>query len=193
MPDTTDLVLPLTDVSHLFNAPRVDPLSRSPAEVLGTSGVDYLFSLLHMNWKRARSRRLVVLLPPEKVTAASAAQATRGLHRVMAYRIERELLELRSLHRHGWKVTGIAVLLLAACLGISSLFRSDVTSGLGPLLRQTLESGFEIVGWVLLWRPIELLGYVPVGIRFRIATLRAIRSMDVEIRPDDGPSSALQA
>ena len=39
-----------------------------------------------------------------------------------------------------------------------SLFASELTAGLRPLLRKTLEYGLEIVGWVMLWYPIEVLG-----------------------------------
>ena len=42
--DAGKLILPLTDIAHLFNAPRIEPLSRSPPEMLGVSGVDYLLS-----------------------------------------------------------------------------------------------------------------------------------------------------
>jgi hypothetical protein len=194
MKGPTELALPLTDLSHLFNAPRVDPFSRSPAEVLGTSGLDYLFGLLHMERKQARASKLVILLPPARASAASAEQTTLALHRVIDHRLERERRELRGNYRYGWKVAGIAVVLLALCLAVSSLFGSDVTAGMRPLVRRTSEYGFEIVGWVLLWHPIDVLGFMPLAFHLRIRTLQALRSMAVEIRPDEPlPPSGPQA
>jgi hypothetical protein len=168
----------------LFNAPRIDPLSRSPAEALGVSGVEHLLNLLHMDKRRQRARRLVLLLPPEKASSASAEQTARALRRVVELRIERERRELRSTYRNAWQMTGIAVILLAVCLGLASIFTSDLTERLRPLTRQTFEYGFEIIGWVLLWHPIDVLAFAPLATRARIRALRALASMDVVVRAD---------
>jgi len=178
------LVFQLTDIADLFNAPRIDPQSRSPAEVLGVSGVDYLLDLLHMNKKMQRVRTLVILLPPDRAPSAAAEQITRALHRVAEQRIDRERRALRGTYRSGWKMFGIAVILLAVCLGLASIFTSDLTERMRPLARTTFEYGFEIIGWVLLWHPIDVLAFAPLAIRSRITALHALASMDVVIRAD---------
>jgi Na+/H+-dicarboxylate symporter len=99
-------------------------------------------------------------------------------------RIERERRELRNTYRNGWQMTGIAVILLAVCLGLASIFTSDLTEKLRPLTRRTFEYGFEIIGWVLLWHPIHVLAFAPLPIRARISALHALASMDVVIRAD---------
>jgi hypothetical protein len=170
-----EIALPLTDIAHLFNAPRIDPLSRSPAEVFGISGIDHLLSLLHMDKQRQRARKLALLLPPGKVPPASAAEIGRALRHVVELRIERERRELRGTYRSGWQMTAIAVILLAICLGLASIFTSDLTEGLRPLTRQTFEYGFEIIGWVLLWYPIDVLAFAPLAIRARITALQGAR------------------
>ena len=108
-----EIALPLTDIAHLFNAPLIDPLSRSPAEVLGVSGVDRLLNLPHMDKRRQQARKLVLFLPPEKVSSASAEETACALRRVVELRIERERRELRGTYRSGWQMTGIAVILRA--------------------------------------------------------------------------------
>ena len=69
---------PLTDVAHPFNAPRIDPLSRSPTEVLGASGVECLLDLLLADKKRQRVRTPVLLLAPEMASSSSSNAATSG-------------------------------------------------------------------------------------------------------------------
>ena len=182
--DSGELALPLTEIGHLFNAPRIDPLSHSPAEVLGVSGVDYLLTLLHMNKKRQRARTLSLLLPPEKASAALAEQTTRALHRLAEWRIVQQRQELRNTYRYGWKVFGVAMVILMICLAFSSLFTSDLTEWMRPLTRTTFEYGFEIIGWVMLWHPIEVLGFTPLAIRSRIAALQTLAAVDVVIQPD---------
>jgi hypothetical protein len=181
-----ELVLSLADIVHLFNAPRIEPLSRSPPEVLGVSGVDYLLSLLHLDKKWQRARRLAILLPPGKATPALAEQTTRALHRMAALRIEQQRRQLRDTYRYGWKAAGIAVVILAVCLSLSSLFTSEQAEATRPLLRKTFEYGFEIVGWVILWHPIEVLVFEPLAIRSRIAALKTLATVEVFIRSEEG-------
>ena len=183
--DSGELALHLTEIEHVFNAPRIDPMSRSPAEVLGVSGVDYLLSRLHMDKKRQRARTLSLLLPPEKARDALAEETTRALHRFAEWRIEQQRRELRNTYRYGWKVTGVAIVILAVCLALSSVFTSELTEGMRPLLRTTFGYGLEIIGWVMLWHPIEVLGFTPLAFRSRIAALQTLVAVEVVIQADE--------
>ena len=183
-PETGELSLPLTDLAHLFNAPRVDPFSPGPLEGLGISGFDYLLSLLHLDKKRQRARTLKLSLPAEKASAASADQLTNALRRCAAWRIEREQRDMRNTYRYGWKAAGFALVMLAVCLALSSLFASDLTEWMRPLVRKVFEYGFEIIGWVILWHPIEVLVFSPVAIRARLAALQTLAAVDVVIRAE---------
>ena len=181
--------LALSDLEHLFNAPPINPHSSSPMNLLGMSGVDYLLRLLTMGPRRTSARTLVLLLPPEKVDPARAQPTTSALHRLAEFRIEEERRELRHTYRDGWRVGGIAIVLLAICLALSSFFASEVTEGLRPHLRKTLGYSFEIIGWVMLWHPIELLVFAPRPIRARIQALRTLSLIGVLIQPDRAPAS----
>jgi hypothetical protein len=178
--DSGELVLALTSVPHLFNALPIDPLSPSAPEVLGVSGFDYLASLLRMEKGTRQARRLVLVLPADE--PGLAAKIEQSLRRLAGKRIEAERRELKSTYRLGWKVMGMATLILAACIALSHLFASEYMAWLRPLLRTTLEYGFEIVGWVMLWYPIDVLGYAPLAIRHRIAALRKLASIEVAVR-----------
>jgi hypothetical protein len=183
-PGLRELILPLTDPEHLFNAPRVDPTFPGPLEGLGISGFDHLLSLLHLDSKCQRARTLKLLLPPETAATASAEKITRALRRHAAWRIERELRDRRNTYRYGWRVAGFAVVVLAGCLALSSLFASEVTQGMGPLIRKTFEYGFEIIGWVILWHPIDVLVFSPVAIRARLAALQCLASLEIVIHAE---------
>jgi hypothetical protein len=179
--ETEELLLQLEDVSHLFNAPSLAPLSSGPTEGLGVSGVAHLLNLLHLDKKRQRLRTLSLQLPAEKAASASPEQLTEAVRRHAQWRIEHEQREMRNTYRYGWKVTGFALVMLAVCLALSSLFASDLTEWMRPLIRKTFEYGFEIIGWVLLWHPIDLLVFTPVAIRARLAALKTLASVDVVI------------
>lgn len=55
-----------------------------------------------------------------------------------------------------------------------------------PLIRTTLEAGFEIIGWVIFWHPIQVLVFAPVSIRVRLAALRTLAALNVVIREAQG-------
>ena len=74
--------------------------------------------------------------------------------------------------------------MLAVCLALSSLFASDLTEWMRPLIRKTFEYGFEIIGWVILWHPIDVLVFSPVAIRARLAALQTLATVDVVIRAE---------
>ncbi len=182
--ETAAIALPLSDIAHLFNAPRVDPFSQSPIEGCGVSGVEHLLSLLHMDKTCQRARKLILSLPAEKAPAASAEQTTNAIRRFAAWRIERERREMRNTYRYGWKAAGFAMVMLAVCLALSSLFASDLTQWMRPLVRKTFEYGFEIIGWVILWHPIEVLVFAPVAIRARLSALQTLAAVEVVIRSE---------
>ena len=73
---------------------------------------------------------------------------------------------------------------LAICLALSSLFASDVTQWMRPLIRKTFEYGFEIIGWVILWHPIDVLVFAPVAIRARVSALQALACLNIVILAD---------
>jgi hypothetical protein len=177
-----ELVLELTDASHLFVTPRVNPLSPSPAEVLGVAGVDYLLGQLHMDKQKQLARTLILLLPPGKAATTSSEELWRALHRQAEFRLQEQQRMLRNTYRSGWRATGIALILLALCLAFSSLFASDITDWIRPLIRKTFEYGFEIIGWVILWHPVDMLAFEPLAIRSRIAALKTLGSLTVVVR-----------
>jgi hypothetical protein len=177
-----EIVLPLSDIAHLFNAPRVDPLSRSPAEILGVSGADYLLAQLNSDRKKPPAGRVVLELPVDEVSQSVIDHTRTGLERLAEWRIDEKRKELRTTYRYGARVAGIAIILLAACIAISTLFRSDITEGIRPIIRTTLEYGFEIIGWVILWHPVDVLVFVPVGIRGQIRTLKNLQRIEVVFR-----------
>src|SRR5438552_159558 len=136
------LVLPLSTLGNLFNAPPASPFSACPSEVLGISGMDYLLPLLQMDKKRQRARTLLITLPPDQADPLQAQRTTQALHRFAQFRLARDTRELRNTYYHGWRITGIALMALALCLAISAFFASHYTDFLRPIIRHTFEYGF---------------------------------------------------
>ena len=177
-PDTLELAL--RNIAHLFNAPAVDPLSPALPEVLGVSGVEYVLKQLEI--KRPVKLTTVQIVVPESTFSPDlAGQAEHALKRYAQCRIPEQEILVRETRRHGWRLTAVATVLLAFFLALSSLFASAWAEGLRPLPRKTLEYGFEIVGWVMLWYPIEVLVFHPIEIKRRIRALRRLMELRVVV------------
>jgi hypothetical protein len=191
--ESSGLTLQLNALAHLFNAPRIEPLAPGPLEGLGISGFEHLLNQLHLDRALQRERKLTLFMPAAMAVEINREQITTALRRHAQWRIEREQREMRNTYRYGWKVSVFAVVMLALCIALSSLFASAVTEGMWPLLRRTLEYGFEIIGWVILWHPIDVLVFAPVSIRARTAALQALAKMEVVIRAEPAAAASAEA
>jgi hypothetical protein len=54
-----------------------------------------------------------------------------------------------------------------------------------PMLRETLEFGFEIVAWVMLWNPIDALVFEPIAMKHEIRALRRMMGLQVVVGTDN--------
>jgi hypothetical protein len=57
-----------------------------------------------------------------------------------------------------------------------------------PLLRETLEFGFEIIAWVMLWNPIDALVFEPIAIKRKIKALRRLMRLQVVVEASNSNS-----
>ena len=76
------------------------------------------------------------------------------------------------------------MLILLVCAGVSSVFRSGTVTFLLPLINNALGAGFNVIGWVMLRRPVETYFVRPVPIRTSSAVHRFLKSLQIEIPPE---------
>jgi hypothetical protein len=188
---TDPLLLLMRDLAQHFNPPPVDPLSPSPPEVLGISGAQYVLRQLETR-RHVKAETLHLVLPDGKLAPALADRTRQALERYAQYRIQEQEALARETRRRGLRVTVAALALLAFFLSLSNLFASDITEGMRPLLRKTLEYGFEIVGWVMLWHPIEALVFEPITIKHKVTALRRLMDLRVVESRETSCSKRLQ-
>jgi hypothetical protein len=126
--------------------------------------------------------KLVVVLPPEKITAGLEERTRQALVRYCSIKIEDNDAELRVMRREAGRLLLRGVLILLVCMGVSSLFNSDTFTALPPLLSSTLGEGFNVIGWVMLWRPVEAYFFNPLPIRTSTKAHRFVQTLHLELR-----------
>lgn len=164
----------LANVERLFD-------NRDPAPFrerdLDPSLVEYLIDSCHD--LATRPFRIVFWLeqtsPPAGVEAAVRAHFAYDL-----VRLDRD----RGIQRRiGWIALSIASVAIVALIGVSNFIAELVTGTLGAGLKEAL----LISGWVLMWRPVELLIYDSIPWRHERNAVRRILNTPIQVRLGNGP------
>jgi hypothetical protein len=121
--------------------------------------------------------RLVVHLPAAERDSEDARTLPVAVSHYFECRAQQARIELRQLLRRGVASLAIGLAFMFACL---SLRRSLAGSG----MNETLTEGLLIIGWVALWRPVEIFLYDWWPIRRQQRRFEAIARMPVEVRSD---------
>jgi hypothetical protein len=177
-----EIVVTVSDVRDLFVAPDADPLALPEGEMMGEPALLRVVRRLMAARKMSGVHKLVVVLPPEKITAGLEERTRQALVRYCSIKIEDNDAELRVMRREAGRLLLRGVLILLVCMGVSSLFNSDTFTALPPLLSSTLGEGFNVIGWVMLWRPVEAYFFNPLPIRTSTKAHRFVQTLHLELR-----------
>lgn len=131
--------------------------------------------------------RLLIHLPTDQVHLAQDLGLERAVHNYFAYRQGEMKRRLRFQFREGRIALAIGVGFLIACMSARQL------AGLmaGDTIGRTLQEGLLILGWVAMWRPLQILLYDWWPIRHRARLFEKLASMPVEILPSKPPEGPL--
>jgi hypothetical protein len=119
--------------------------------------------------------RLVIYLPEPERATEEARSLPESIANYFGYRAQQARTELRRLMRLALVNLVIGLMFLATCI---ALRRSLLVSGAHDLLAE----GLVIIGWVALWRPVEMLLYDWWPLLRRQRRFDSIARMPVEIR-----------
>jgi hypothetical protein len=100
-----------------------------------------------------------------------------SVHHYFAYRYELNLREFRRLMREGWTSLLIGFTFLALCVTVAQ----TAATHLGQL-QVILREGLTIIGWVAMWRPLDIYLYRWWPLRRLGKVLRKLGEMPVELR-----------
>jgi hypothetical protein len=178
-----EIVVQVDDIRHLFAAPDVDPLSDSEAEATGEAALLRVVRQLMATRQMASAHKLLVLMPGERIEPGLQARARAALERYCRLKLEDIDQQQRVMRREAGRLLLRGILILMVCMGLSSLFNSETFTALPPLLSSTLGEGFNVIGWVMLWRPVEAYFFNPLPLKTSAAAHRFVRTLQIEIRP----------
>jgi hypothetical protein len=188
--EDSNLVVRVGDIRDLFTAPDTDPLAQNEGEVMGEPALLRVARKLMAAGKMSGARKLVVLLPDDKIVPGLAERAGRALQRYCTLKLEDNDAQLRLMRREAGGLLLRGMLILLVCVGVSSVFRSGTITFLPPIINNALGEGFNVIGWVMLWRPVETYFFNPLPIRTSSVVHRFLKSLQIEIRPQAQAAAA---
>lgn len=172
----TPIVIRLSKLQQLFNSFDPSPfhdkdLDRDAEEYLVGSVNEYA---LH------RPLKLVVQLPTEECSSANAKTLQDAIHNYFAYKVQEAQRRMRFQLREGRSALVIGLAFLIACTSLRSLVAVLVDGAFA----EPLAEGLLILGWVAMWRPIQVLLYDWWPIRHTRRVYEKLATIPIEVRPE---------
>lgn len=170
--DSGTIRLRLRELAQLFNS--MDPSPFNDRD-LDADAEEFI-----VGWARELPPHTELKLVIQLATAPATDRSTETESAVRHYFAERaadKRREFRFLMRRGRLSLFVGLAFLAACLTIGNLFEKLGVSPLSGILKES----FIIVGWVAMWRPLEIYLYDWWPIRAERRVLDRLSRMHVEL------------
>jgi hypothetical protein len=169
--DTWLIEIRLRELRQLFSHLDPAPFREKDLDPDAETYIDEAFREIGVD----RPKKLVIHLPGSAATDDEAAALPEAVRHYFEYRAQQASMELRRLLGRGLASLAIGLAFLFACLSL----RRSLAAVAGYEL---LSEGLLIIGWVALWRPVEIFLYDWWPIRRRQRRFEAIARMPVDIR-----------
>ena len=128
---------------------------------------------------RQRPLCLVIHLPADQLPEKGHADLGEAIHNYFAYREANEQRRLRMLFRDGRIALVTGLVFLFCCVLMRELAFSFGNSAASDIVGE----GMLIIGWVAMWRPLEIFLYEWVPVRRRCHILAKLSNMPVIVQP----------
>lgn len=174
-PPEAKIEINISRVSQLFNSLDPSPFHERD---LDQDAEEYIVGSAE-EIARQRPLCLVIHLPADQLPATGAPDLGEAIHHYFAYRETHERRRLRLLFHDGRiaLLTGLAFLF--GCVLLRELALSSGSGAASDILGE----GLLIIGWVAMWRPLEIFLYEWVPLRRRCRILAKLSTMPVIVQP----------
>lgn len=172
---TAKIEINIARLPQLFNSFDPSPFHERD---LDRDAEEYIIgSAEEISWQRLLT--LVIHLPADQVPEKGAPDLGDAIHNYFAYRELHERRRLRMLFHDGRIALAIGIVFLFCCVLLRQLAFSFGNTAPSDLLSE----GMLIIGWVAMWRPLEIFLYDWVPIRRRCQILAKLSKIPVIVRP----------
>lgn len=173
----------LRKVGHLFNTLDPSPLIDRD---LDDDVEAYIYETAHEISSKMLFR-VVILLPASETAKADPVMIARAINRFYAYRGRATLKQLRRIFRQGRLSLMLGLWFLVTCLSLPRILDVFLPN---HFVGSFLAEGLMIVGWVAMWRPVQIFLYDWWPIRKNMQICQRLSRARVEVRAVSGSTVA---
>ena len=174
----------ISDIRYLVTAPEQDPFSDKPMEYLGQSAMERLIKIHRpLKTNKGKGYRLILRMPVDKVSPETASQAKGLISKFGTRMTEDNKNRIIQIQRRGRRQLPYALIVLFFFIALGIIFSMEFFLEMSPILALAISEGFYIVGWIALWRPIDVLLFDPMEIRMENKVLAKMMEMNVDVVP----------
>jgi hypothetical protein len=171
--------LRLSDVRDLFRPPDIDPLEAHFQTFAERPALEHVVDEFYAH-PRARHVTLLVRLPPERLSPTLPEETRAAITRYADARAVAAKARAQRARYYGFRSGIVAVFGLFVLLGTAA--RLEASSDAFVAI---LGTGLGVVGWVLLWFPLDTLTYELWTDRVERRTYEALRAVDLRLIADE--------
>ena len=173
--DASLIEIRLATIDQLFNSLDASPFHEQD---LDKEAEEYIVDSV-LDLPPDAKLKLVIYLPPETLPEPRVRSTPESIRHFFSY-CHLSTLRKRRLHmREGRLALLLGLSFLFTCVMLRQLFFRNS----GALLGEVLSEGLLILGWVAIWRPMEMLLYDWWPITRLGRTYRRLSTIEVEMRP----------
>ena len=173
--DSALIELRLDSVAQLFNSFDPAPFL---AKDLDQDAEDWIVGAL-TELPEGRQPRIVIHLPEDELRSQQAHGLPDAIHNYFAFRAETAARDLRVQFQRGRTSLMIGLAFLAGCTALRELLLVTLPES---IYQRGLNEGLLIVGWVAMWRPLEIYLYDWWPFRRRRRLFERLSRIDIEVR-----------
>jgi len=177
-----DVVLKLTTIDELFNAPDVNPFSGNEIDVLGEAAL--MRAARRMLARRVRhwhDARLVIQLPSDQITPDLQAQTQAAIQRYCAAKIEDNRITIHLSRIRSALGLAVVTVISVLVIAVAYLLFNTIFAGLPSEVGVVVAASISVFVWVVLWDPMEKLLFDWVSPAMENRTLRGIMNMTIVV------------
>jgi hypothetical protein len=179
-----DVVLKLTMIEELFNAPDVNPFSGNEIDVLGEAALQHTARrMLARRVRHWHDARLVIQLPPDQMTPDLQAKTQAAIQRYCAAKIEDNRITIRLSRIRSAIGLAVVTLISVLVIAVAYLLFNTIFSGLPSEVGVVVAASISVFVWVILWDPMEKLLFDWVSPAMENRILRGIMDMTIVVEP----------
>jgi hypothetical protein len=165
----------LSTLDQLFNSMDPSPFHEKELDV---DAEEFIVSSLD-ELPLTHTPALVIELPADQVGVQDGAAVQKALHNHFSYRLSDGRRRLHFQFREGRIALLIGLMFLSICVAVRQLIFAPI----GGTLSEMFSEGLLILGWVAMWRPLQVFLYEWWPIRHQSRLYAKLAAIPVTLRP----------